>query len=186
MRDDVKRLLPWVLIPLLVAGLVALLGPMLGVGRHKMVGHDAPPLALPIVAGIGAADGDRINIDNLRGKVVLVDFWASWCPPCKRSIPILNEIQERYDSDQVVFLGVNVEDDLHSNAVASVHRALGAEFPSVQDRDGALRRTYKVSSLPTLFVVGPDGEIEDAAVGVPRQDRLIDTIDGLLAAADTP
>src|SRR5690606_34936939 len=81
-----------------------------------LLGAPAPPLDLPVIAGDGAAQRDRVSLAALRGKPVLLDFWASWCGPCRRSIPALNEVHERYGR-QVAFWGINVEGGMPRSSI---------------------------------------------------------------------
>lgn len=141
----------------------------------------AAPFVLPIEAGSGASEGDRVSLADLRGRVVLLDFWASWCGPCRTSIPIINRVTAEFAGEPVTVLGVNVEPELSSAQLASAHRAFGAEFPSVCDRDGALEMSHGVNSLPTLVVIGPEGRVRDVLVGVPDEQRLRRAIADLLS-----
>ena len=107
----------------------------------------APDFTLPIVAGDGM--GDLIRLEAERGHVVVLDFWASWCGPCRQSIPILNRVRARAGSN-VRFYGVNIEQTstLAPRQLVMAHAAFGAEFPSVRDEDGSLQRAYGVSREP--------------------------------------
>lgn len=184
MMQDLRKLVPW-LAGLLTLALLATMGAL-----PTCTGRPAPPFEGEIVAGDGV--GDRVRLEQLAGRVVLLDFWASWCPPCRRSIPILNRIYARYGRDQVLLYGVNVE-SFGPEELRAHHRALAAAFPSLQDRTGALQQEYQVRSLPTLVLIDGEGRIRHIESGVPDEADLSERIDGLLspsgarsAAADDP
>lgn len=176
MKDG--ALLPWTLL----LGVVALLALFFATGgdAHPLEGTEAPTFALPIVAGEGSAEAASFDLSAQRGRVVVVDFWASWCPPCRRSIPILNEIQERYSTAPVTFMGVNVEENLDVARVRRAHAHFDAAFPSVQDRDQSVRANYRIDGLPTLLVIDQAGFVRWVHVGVPSAGDLSDTLDDLL------
>src|SRR5690606_17185798 len=98
-----------------------------------LVGQPAPPFDLPLIAGAGSVEGDRISLEALRGQVVVLDFWATWCVPCRESIPIFNRIHERY-GDEIEVLGVNVESGQRREMIEEGHARFGARFPSVHDQ----------------------------------------------------
>jgi thiol-disulfide isomerase/thioredoxin len=176
MNDDLRRMAPW------LAGIlaVALVG-MLGRGScwSGLTDEEAPPFELPIAAGPGAREGDRVSLSDLRGRVVLLDFWASWCAPCRRSIPILNELEAEFAGQPVTFLGVNVE-ELGPRRLQQVHGDFGAHFPTVQDRTGEVKRRYGVTALPTLVVLDPQGVVRHVTTGVPDPAALRATLRGLI------
>ncbi|MCB1844387.1 MAG: TlpA family protein disulfide reductase [Halioglobus sp.] len=94
-------------------------------------------------------------IDQHRGKVVLVDFWASWCVPCRRSFPWLNDMQEKYASDGLVIIGVN-EDNDQANAAAFLNE-YPARFRIIPDPDGKLAARFELLAMPSSYLIGRDG-----------------------------
>jgi thiol-disulfide isomerase/thioredoxin len=143
-------------------------------------GELAPAFSLPIEAGDGAIEGDRISLEGLRGRVVLLDFWASWCGPCRMSVPILSRIHERYEARGVSVLGINTEPELSVDQLREAHRRFGARFPTVCDRDGALSEGFDVSELPTLVLIDRAGRIHRIETGVPEEEALATEIETLL------
>lgn len=173
-RDDLRRLLPWLVGLLAVAGLA-----VLGVlpNHCGVLDREAPPTVAEVVAGEGV--GDRVDLARLRGRVVVLDFWASWCAPCRRSIPIVNDLSRDLTHRGVSFYGVNTE-PVPASRVADFHRELGARFPSLHDPDGALQTRYGVEALPTLVVVDTEGRIRHVETGVPDPEALRATLTALL------
>jgi cytochrome c biogenesis protein CcmG/thiol:disulfide interchange protein DsbE len=173
MKSDLRRLAPWLGIPLLVA-VLAYADPSLFFGS-PLEDEAAPDFSLPIVAGEGV--GDIIDLRAERGHVVVLDFWASWCGPCRDSIPILNRVRARA-GDDVHFYGVNIERPaaLAPRQLVLAHAGFGAEFPSVRDGDGAIQRAYGVNRYPTLVVIDRNGVVRHAQSGVPSPSGLLEKI----------
>ncbi|MGE0784936.1 MAG: TlpA family protein disulfide reductase [Sandaracinaceae bacterium] len=151
-----------------------------GDGRRTspLVGRVAPTFELPLVAGTGA--GDRVSLEALRGEVVALDFWASWCGPCRMSIPVLNRVHDRYGS-RVHMYGLNVESQVPPAAVVDAHRSFGALFPTLQDQGYRAQADYQVQSIPTLVLIDRQGTIRYLHTGVPDEDDVGDVLDELLA-----
>jgi thiol-disulfide isomerase/thioredoxin len=105
----------------------------------------------------GAAADTEFNISDYEGKVVVLDFWASWCVPCRRSFPWLNDMNARYGDDGLVIIGVNLDQE------RSEAEAFLAEFPAQfqihYDKDKTLAKSYDVVAMPSSYVLGPNGEI---------------------------
>jgi len=112
---------------------------------------------------------DALDLEAYRGKIVWVDFWASWCTPCRRSFPWLNEVMEKYADDGFVVIGVNVdkERELATQFLAEVP----ARFPIVYDPDGRLAKDYEVLGMPSSFLIGRDGKIIGSHIGFRREEQ---------------
>jgi thiol-disulfide isomerase/thioredoxin len=111
-----------------------------------------------------AADApDPLDLAQLRGKVVLVDFWASWCEPCRHSFPWLNAMQAKYAARGLVVIGVNV--DRERADADRFLRDVPAEFRIVYDPAGALASRYDLPGMPVSYVIGPKGDIVGRHIG---------------------
>lgn len=118
----------------------------------------APDITLPVLTagdGIGPVGADVASAD-LRGKIVVLNFWASWCDPCELEAPVLEEVANRYRSSKdVVVLGVDVQ-DLREDALSFVSRN-GVTYPSLRDGTDGAQHTYEVPALPETFVIDRKG-----------------------------
>lgn len=109
-------------------------------------------------AGVAADEGAQpLDLAAYRGKVVVVDFWASWCAPCRRSFPWLDSMQRKYGDDGLVVIGIN-EDNAAEDAEAFL-QSFPVSFRIVADRDGALAREFDLVAMPSSYVIGRDGEL---------------------------
>jgi thiol-disulfide isomerase/thioredoxin len=110
----------------------------------------APAFTLPGLQG-------EVTLGSLRGKAVLVDFWASWCGPCRQSFPWMNDLQKRYGDKGLAIVAVNLDKDreLASQFLAEVPAAFTVAF----DPSGKTAESYKVKAMPTTFLVSPDGKL---------------------------
>jgi cytochrome c biogenesis protein CcmG, thiol:disulfide interchange protein DsbE len=145
-----------------------------------LVGHPAPPFAAEITAGEGADAHDRIALDALRGNVVVLDFWASWCQPCRTSIPIVGRVAAAHRAAGLVTLGINVESDLPAARVIAAHRALEIPVPTIQDPGFRIQGAYDVASLPTLVIIDRSGVVRRVHTGVPEEQWLDEVVRELL------
>ncbi len=102
--------------------------------------------------------GENLRMQEYRGKVVLINFWASWCGPCRQEMPILARIHERYEPMGFVVLGVNVDED-EARARRIVER-LKLDFPLVLDSDQKVSEQFDVSAMPFTVLVDRDGKID--------------------------
>ncbi|MDR3708325.1 MAG: TlpA disulfide reductase family protein [Capsulimonadaceae bacterium] len=134
--------------------------------------------------------GKAVKLSDYAGKVVVIDFWATWCGPCQASLPSTNELARRYHSKGVVFLGVNVSDeDSAFSAWLPKHKDL-TSIQFVIDRGGdhhdALMTLYGVLGIPAQFVIGADGKIAWSNTGYDGDEELLDdSIADAVAAAST-
>jgi thiol-disulfide isomerase/thioredoxin len=126
-------------------------------------------LACSSLTAVAADSADRLDLDSLRGKVVLLDFWASWCEPCRHSFPWLNAMQAKYADRGLVIIGVNVDRE-HADAERFL-REVPAAFRIVYDPAGALASRYDVPGMPSSYVIGPNGDIVGRHIGFRNAAR---------------
>jgi len=128
-----------------------------------VVGHPAPDVALTTVAG------EAFTLSALRGKPVVLNFWATWCPPCRAELPELQAAHERY-AGQVIVAGVNQMEPPAS--VAAFAGQAGLSFPLPLDARGDVSRRYAVRSLPTTFFIDRGGVIRRIQIGPVTEATL--------------
>ena len=115
-------------------------------------------VAASLLAISPASAGDAIiDLDDYLGKVVVVDFWASWCVPCRRSFPWLDEMQSKYGEHGLVVIGVNMDAD--PAEAESFLKAFPVHFRIVRDAEGTLARRYDVTAMPSSYVIDRSGGI---------------------------
>ncbi len=110
--------------------------------------------------------GNAVSLSEYRGRKVIVNFWASWCPPCKAEMPHMQRFYEKYGSDDIVLLSVNLT-SLEKSSAAASHFAdkKGISFPIALDEDGAVLDLYNVRAYPTTYVLDERGVTQDIIVG---------------------
>ena len=126
-------------------------------------------------APLTAADND-LNLASYDGKVVVLDFWASWCVPCRRSFPWMNRMHAKYADDGLAIVAVNL--DRSADDAARFLARYPAKFEIVYDPQGVLAKERGVEVMPTSIIIGRDGEIIDRHAGfkVRRQDEYEATL----------
>lgn len=138
----------------------------------------APDFNLPVVSASGSAGPDRMRLGDLRGRVVLLDFWATWCGPCQQTTPVLTRLAHRYASRGLIVVGVNT-DEQGPEAVPAFSRRFGLDYPVVYD-DGSVSAQYGIRGLPTLLLVDRTGTIRAQRVGAESEAALAREIERLL------
>jgi thiol-disulfide isomerase/thioredoxin len=134
-------------------------------------GEAAPDFRLPRV-GAGTGAGGTVSLSALRGKVVLLDFWATWCPPCIQMMPLLHDLHRDFSPRGVEILGVNSDGGGASAAeVEEVLRGHPSPYPILFD-DGSANQAYKVRALPQLVLVGRDGAVRQVFIGYTSRGTL--------------
>lgn len=101
--------------------------------------------------------GENIKLSELRGQVVMINFWASWCGPCRQEMPILDQLYQRYEPMGFTLLGVNVEED--SAAAEKVLREIPVSFPVLYDSKNQVSENYQVRAMPSTFLIDRDGKV---------------------------
>jgi len=117
-------------------------------------------------------DGDTVALSDFGGKVVLLNFWASWCMPCRLEMPAFQKVHQVYQEDGLVVLGVNSSSDYLEDAIKFIEDEQ-LTFKVVRDEDNRVAGLYGVRALPTTFLIGPDGIIDEVLVGGPQSEVLL-------------
>jgi thiol-disulfide isomerase/thioredoxin len=138
--------------------------------------REAPDFNLAVVAngaalGEGKAASKTLSLSELRGSAVLLDFWATWCAPCRAEAPIVDQVSRRWHDKGVVVVGVSTDrdDQVDPGAYAMAH---GLTYPIVHDVTGEAQRAFAVDSLPTLIVVSRTGKITAVRTGMTDDAEL--------------
>ena len=141
-------------------------------GEGAWVGKPAPDFSLPVAFGAGAEAGDRIRLSDLKGQFVVLDFWASWCEPCRQSVPLLDQVAKDLAPDGVRVFGINSE-GLTPDRVRAVAEGWGFVYPVLHDATAETMLGYDVRVLPTLFLVDRKGIVRRTYGGAPTAERII-------------
>jgi thiol-disulfide isomerase/thioredoxin len=135
-------------------------------GALELAGY--PPGTTPPAFESRTVEGRAVTLTGLRGTVVLLTFWATWCAPCREELPALEQLHREQGSHGLSIVGVNVRES--ADAVGRYGRELGLTFPLLLDPEGEIQRVYGVIGLPTVFVVARDGRAVARGIG-PRDWR---------------
>jgi len=115
------------------------------------------------------ASGQTVGIDDFKGQLVYLDFWASWCGPCRQSLPILNEIREEFKGKGFEVVAVNVDENL-KDALGFLDR-YPVSYPILLDPKGEMPKAYDVKGMPTAYLLDSTGKIIYKHVGFKKKDR---------------
>jgi peroxiredoxin len=118
-------------------------------------------------------DGQTLTLSDLRGQVVLVNIWATWCPPCRAEMPAIEATYRAYKDQGFVVLAVNSTSQDQQANIQPFMDEYGLTFPVPLDLDGTTTRAYRISSLPSSFFIGRDGVIRDVVIGGPMAEALL-------------
>jgi cytochrome c biogenesis protein CcmG/thiol:disulfide interchange protein DsbE len=135
---------------------------------HGKMGGDAPDFTADLVAN--SPDAKSFHLAEQRGHPVLLDFWATWCGPCKAQSPIVNRIATRYKDRGLVVVGVNTSDE--EGMAAAYVKGHGLSFPMAYDRGNAAARAYDVENLPTMVLISKTGKLIAVRQGMTSDDEL--------------
>lgn len=138
----------------------------------------APPAAQAVGEGalapeIGLHDlqGKPVRVSDLRGRVVLVDFWASWCAPCREELPVLETLYRKFRDKGLVVIAVGL--DKEAANLAKFLRATPLSFPVVHDADGAVANRYAPPKMPSSFLIDRKGLVRHLHAGFKASDKTL-------------
>lgn len=117
--------------------------------------------------------GDEIHLADLLGKPILLNFWASWCPPCRAEMPILEKISEEYNSANLVVLAVNTTYQDTTEGATRFMNEFSPPLLFLWDMKGDVSHAYQITALPTTFFIGSEGLITDVVIGGPISEALL-------------
>lgn len=133
-------------------------------GRHPLLGKPAPPYTLTLL------DGTQVSSADLKDKIVVLDFWATWCVPCIEAMPVIQASVDRYADQNVVFYAVNAGEN--TNFVSGFVSEQDWEVDIAVDPEGALIDAFVADEIPLTFVIGANGIIESAHMGFAGEEAL--------------
>ena len=158
---------------------IGLLGQLKGPpGDRLPKGMALPDMTLPYVTG---NPGD-VSLAGLKGKPLVLNFWASWCGPCKHELPVLKSLYHRYKNQDVVILGVTDDSPAHIRAVSAQN---DLPYATVFDKRGRLGRRLGVRTIPFTVFVSKDGHVSGDVTGTLAESEGIERIDQLLSESDS-
>ncbi|MGD9093249.1 MAG: TlpA disulfide reductase family protein [Anaerolineales bacterium] len=131
------------------------------------VGFQAPDFRLQTTSG------DMIALSDYHDQPVLINIWASWCPPCRAEMPAMEQVYKEYQDQGFVVLAVNATNQDNPSLALSFAEENNLTFPILLDMEGVVSRQYNVQSLPTSFFIDRFGKIQEIVVGGPMAEALL-------------
>lgn len=178
-----RRLAAWLLTAMAITGLLLWLVVMLLTGANFF---GSPPVeqeeAPEIDFSVKDLSGAPVSLSSLRGNVVLVNFWATWCSPCKEEMPLLQAYYDQHKADGFVLVGINVSDD--AGDAQEFIDAAGYTFPVWSDPPGKVLIQLRINGLPASLVVDAEGRLVKRWVGPLAQEDLDHVITPLLKPSE--
>ena len=118
-------------------------------------------------------DGEKAKLSDLRGKIVIVNFWATWCPPCRAETPALEKSYEQYRDSGVVILGVNLTNEDSLKDITAFVQEYKLTYPILLDRDGSVNAVYRLQGIPSTYFINRKGVIRTVVIGGPMSETFI-------------
>jgi thiol-disulfide isomerase/thioredoxin len=141
-------------------------------GPAALEGQPAPSFSVP------ALDGGASGLDAYRGRIVVMNLWASWCPPCREEMPDLQRFYRAYASKNVVVLGVDERES--PDRIRSFTQSLGVRYPILIDDQQQYGRVYAAIGLPTTFIISPKGIVVRGFDGPLSYPQMVAAVEPLL------
>jgi cytochrome c biogenesis protein CcmG/thiol:disulfide interchange protein DsbE len=120
-------------------------------------------------------DGESLTLSDLHGQAVLVNLWATWCPPCRAEMPVIQNLYEEYKDQGLVVLAVNMTYQDDYNAIGPFVKEYQLSFPILLEETGEVAKKYELRSLPSSFFIDRDGIIQEVVIGGPMSEALLRT-----------
>lgn len=139
-----------------------------------LTGKPAPDFALK------SSTGENLRLSEYRGDVVMINFWATWCGPCRQEMPLLDQLYTRYERVGFNLLGVNIDDD--SNRAMDMIRELGVNFPVLFDARKEVSKLYDVDAMPVTVLIDREGNVRYVHQGYKPgyEEKYLDQVRSLL------
>jgi peroxiredoxin len=147
-------------------------------GLPNLRGKKAPPFTLK------TQDGRKVSLSDYKGKAVLVNFWATWCVPCKLEMPWFVDLEKQYASQGLEILGVNEDDEKDHGQIDKFAKKIGVNYPILLGNDTISKAYGGIEVLPTSFYVGRDGKVVEEAAGLISRDEIEANIKKAMAAGE--
>ena len=191
-RTKFQRLVAWT-VWLGALGILALLGyaMLTGAGRPgrpsgvtinnqvatlALLDRPAPDFSLTLFG-----TGETLRLSDLRGQVVVLNFWASWCPPCRQEAPTFERVWQVYKDRGVVFIGVDIGDT--DEDAAAFLREFGITYPTGPDPNGEIAIDYGLTGIPETYFITRDGMIAQKAIGIVQEETFYQVLEHLLESS---
>ena len=139
-------------------------------------GHSAPDFVLTDL------QGHTVKLSDLRGKAVVLNFWATWCPPCKAEIPWFIDMQKRYGAQGLQVVGVNMDDDSDKNDVEKFAAQNAINYPILFGQEKVAEEYGGIDYLPTTFYIDRNGVVLERVFGQPERDEIEQNIKRAIAS----
>jgi peroxiredoxin len=123
-------------------------------------------------------EGNEVELDSLKGKVVLVNFWGTWCKPCEKEMPAIQSAYDKYNSDGFEVLAVNIQES--NFAVKKYINKRNLEFPVLLDKSGAIKDKYDVYNIPSSFFIDREGRVAKVFEGEMDEGKLDSWVEELV------
>lgn len=135
------------------------------------IGNRAPDFTLKTL------DGRMVKLSDFRGKKVILNFWATWCPPCKAEVPEFEKFYQEQQNDSIEILAVDITaQEKSKEGVTDFIKSYGITYPVVLDEAGVVADTYRISAIPTTFIVDAQGTVRQKVTGAMKYQTLSDAL----------
>lgn len=141
-------------------------------GQEELIGEEAPLFKLKSI------NNDEISLENFRGKIVLLDFFATWCGPCRIEMQYLKKIYSEYKEKNFIIISIDLYEDLEK--VREFVNENGIEWIVTIDKDGQTIKEYNIQAIPTLVLINSKGIVADVYIGVTNENILKEKIEELV------